>query len=96
MDKKWPGDRKLKTGSQQISHLAEASFRIDAVGVLLAVRADVPLLLAHKTRRVREATICLLGLGTYPQGVLGGAAVEADPRVRLINIASRKGGWWSA
>lgn len=71
--------------------LAEAAPGIDAVGVLLAVRADVPLLLADEARRVRKTAIVSLRLGTRPEGVLGGAAVETDARVILKSKRNKTG-----
>lgn len=48
------------------SHLAETTLGINPVRVLLAVRADVPLPLAHEARGVGEAPVLLLGLWACP------------------------------
>ena len=68
-----------------MSHLAESTLRVNPVRVLLAVRADVPLPLADEAHGVGQAPVLLLGLRAHPQRVLGGPAVEADTRGRLVD-----------
>lgn len=75
--------------SRPLSHLAETTLGVNPVRVLLAVGADVPLPLADEARGVGEAPVPLLGLWTHPQRMIGGAAVEADARGRLIDEKPR-------
>lgn len=76
-------------------NLAEAPLGVDAVGVQLAVRADVPLLLADEASGVREGPVLVLRLRAHPERVLRRAAVETDAHLRLLGhnrkISSRVG-----
>ena len=71
-------------------NLAEASLRIDAIGVQLAVRADVPYLLAHEASGVRESPALVLRLRAHPKRVLRRAAVEADAHLGLLGHNSNR------
>lgn len=89
-DTKWRANsHRAKT---KTADLTKAAPRIDAVGVLLAVGAYVPLLFADEARRVRKVAVVSLRLGARPEGVLRGAAVETDARALLTRERATKTG----